>query len=121
MLGEGSVDSPFHAGEQAVQERLGVREGIEPWARKVIRSYLPAEHRAFYTALPYLVAAARDGAGRPWATIVAGTPGFIGSPDPETLVIKGGLSSAMGYTGCSRPGWMWVYSESNSQRDVETA
>jgi len=89
MLGESVTDSPFHVGEQAVQERLGVREGIEPWARKVIRSYLPAEHRAFYSAMPYVVAAARDEAGRPWATILAGAPGFISSPDPETLLIQG--------------------------------
>ncbi len=85
-----TVDSPFHAGERAVQERLGVREDIEPWARKVIRSYLPAEHRAFYRALPYVVAAARDAAGRPWATLLAGAPGFLSSPDPETLSIEGG-------------------------------
>jgi hypothetical protein len=90
MRSESSVESPFHAGEQAVQERLGVREGIEPWARKVVRPYLPEEHRAFYAALPYVVAAARDAAGRPWATLLAGAPGFIGSPDSETLLIDGG-------------------------------
>jgi len=90
MPGEPHTDSPFHAGEQAVQTRLGVREGIEPWARKVIRSYLPEEHRAFYQALPYVVAAARDGDGRPWATILAGAPGFIRSPDPDTLLIENG-------------------------------
>lgn len=89
MSGDPGFDSPFHAGEQAVQERLGVRD-IEPWARKVIRSYLPEEHREFYSALPFVVAAARDGAGRPWATIVAGAPGFISSPDPDTLLIEGG-------------------------------
>jgi ferredoxin-NADP reductase/predicted pyridoxine 5'-phosphate oxidase superfamily flavin-nucleotide-binding protein len=89
VLGESKPDSPFHAGEQAVQTRLGVREGIEPWARKVVRSCLPAEHREFYAALPYVIAAARDEAGRPWATMLAGAPGFISSPDPETLLIEG--------------------------------
>jgi ferredoxin-NADP reductase/predicted pyridoxine 5'-phosphate oxidase superfamily flavin-nucleotide-binding protein len=73
-------------GEQRVQERLGVRE-IEPWARKVVRPYLPDEHRAFHTALPFLVAAARDGQGRPWATLLVGSPGFLTSPDPRSLVI----------------------------------
>jgi predicted pyridoxine 5'-phosphate oxidase superfamily flavin-nucleotide-binding protein len=82
-------DSPFHAGEQAVQVRLGVREGIDPWARKVIRPTLPGEHRAFYEALPYVIAAARDATGRPWATILAGAPGFIRSPDSKTLAIEG--------------------------------
>lgn len=78
--------SPFHAGERQIQERLGVRE-IEPWARKVVRPHLPAEHRAFHTALPFLVAAARDGRGRPWATLLVGREGFVTSPDPRSLVI----------------------------------
>jgi ferredoxin-NADP reductase/predicted pyridoxine 5'-phosphate oxidase superfamily flavin-nucleotide-binding protein len=83
-------ESPFHSGEQRVQTRLGVRESIEPWARKVVRSYLPAEHRAFCAELPYLIAAGRDERGRPWATLLPGAPGFIHSPDDETLVIEGG-------------------------------
>ena len=78
--------SPFHEGEQRVQERLGVREAIEPWARKVVRPFLPEEHRGFYGQLPFVVAAARDARGRPWATILAGRPGFLSSPDPRTLV-----------------------------------
>ena len=42
--------SPFHAGDKAVQERLGVSD-IEDWARKVVRYYLPDEHRAFGPAV----------------------------------------------------------------------
>jgi hypothetical protein len=80
------TDSPFHPGEQAVQERLGVRD-IEEWARKVVRPDLPEQHRAFYSALPFLVAAARDADGRPWATLLAGPVGFVSSPDPRSLVI----------------------------------
>jgi ferredoxin-NADP reductase/predicted pyridoxine 5'-phosphate oxidase superfamily flavin-nucleotide-binding protein len=79
--------SPFHEGEQCVQSRLGVRESIEPWARKVVRRFLPEEHRAFYAGLPFIVAAARDGAGRPWATVLSGEPGFVSSPDPGSLRI----------------------------------
>ena len=78
--------SPFHLGEQSVQERLGVRD-IEGWARKVVRPYLPEEHRAFHTALPFLIVAARDELGRPWATLLAGREGFVTSPDPTSLVI----------------------------------
>ena len=77
---------PFHEGEQRVHERLGVR-GIEDWARKVVRPYLPEQHRAFHTSLPFLVAAARDARGRPWATLLAGRDGFVTSPDPRTLRI----------------------------------
>ena len=82
-----SGPSPFHEGEQAVQERMGVREALAPWARKVIRGYLPQQHREFYTQLPFIVAAARDARGRPWVTLLAGEAGFIASPDERTLVL----------------------------------
>ncbi len=78
--------SPFHVGEQQVQERLGVR-AIENWARKVVRDHLPEQHQAFHTSLPFLVAAARDRRGRPWATLLVGRDGFVTSPDLRTLVI----------------------------------
>lgn len=78
--------SPFHAGERRVQERLGVRD-VEDWARKMVRPYLPDEHRAFHTALPFLVVAARDAQGRPWVTLLAGPDGFVTSPDPRSLAI----------------------------------
>ena len=77
--------SPFHAGEQQVQERLGVRDEIEPWARKVVRGHLPDEHRRFYARLPFVVAAARDARGRPWATLLVGEPGFVRSPDARKI------------------------------------
>ncbi|MCZ6659008.1 MAG: pyridoxamine 5'-phosphate oxidase family protein [Gammaproteobacteria bacterium] len=79
-------DSPFHPGEHMVQERLGVRD-IEDWARKVVRPYLPDDHRAFHTAQPFLVIAARDKQERPWVTLLAGSEDFISSPDPQSLVI----------------------------------
>lgn len=78
---------PFHIGEQRVQKRAGVRDDTEALARRLVRGYLPEEHRKFHTALPFLVAAARDIRGRPWATILAGEEGFVSSPDPQTLVI----------------------------------
>ena len=55
-----SEPGPFHAGEHAVQARMGVREQIEPWARQVVRDHMPDQHREFYTGLPFLVAAARE-------------------------------------------------------------
>jgi len=81
-----NLDSPFHSGEQEVQARLGVRD-IEDWARKVVRHHLPEEHRAFHTAMPFLVVAARDERGRPWSTLLASREGFVTSPDPSSLVI----------------------------------
>ena len=80
---EGSV---FHEGERAVQARLGVRE-VETWARKVVRPYMPEQHRAFYEALPFLVVAARDANGLPWVTLLDGPTGFVQAPDARTLHI----------------------------------
>ncbi len=97
-------ESPFHPGEHAVQERLGVRESIEPWARKVVRPFLPEEFRTFFSDLPFVVAAARDERGRPWATIVAGRPGFVASPDSRSLVIDRGPAPGDALEDALRPG-----------------
>ncbi len=78
--------SVFHHGEQVVQERAGVSE-IAQWAQVAIRPFMPDQHREFYTALPFLVAAARDDQGRPWATLLTGPDGFITTPNDRTLRI----------------------------------
>ncbi len=87
-----TAPSPFHAGERNIQERLGVRE-IEDWARKVVRHFLPEEHAAFYAQLPFLVAAARDAGGRPWATLLAAKPGFVRAPNAHSLAIAASPSA----------------------------
>ena len=80
--------SPFHEGERQVQERLGVRNRIETFARKVVRDFLPKQHREFYAGLPFLLIGSVDGLGRPWASLIAGKPGFVTSPDDRTLRIN---------------------------------
>ena len=79
------AESPFHAGEQQVQERRGVRDEMETFARRVVRDYMPDQHREFYGQLPYLLIGAVDDRGRPWASFVTGQPGFITSPDARRL------------------------------------
>ncbi|MGF1537014.1 MAG: pyridoxamine 5'-phosphate oxidase family protein [Elainellaceae cyanobacterium] len=81
------AESPFHAGEQAVQARMGVREKMETFGRRVIRDYMPEQHRAFYALLPFLIIGTTDNQGYPWASILTGPPGFITSPDPHHLHI----------------------------------
>ncbi len=71
------TESPFHKGEQEVQKRLGVREKIERFGRQVIRDYMPDQHREFYGMLPFVLLGTVDDQGRPWASLVAGSPGFI--------------------------------------------
>lgn len=80
--------SPFHAGEQAVQAREGVREMVESFGRRMIRSAMPDQHRALFAELPTVVLGFLDGAGRPWASMLGGRPGFVHSPDPSTLRIE---------------------------------
>lgn len=79
--------SPYHAGEQAVQARAGARDRAERMGRKVIRSFMPDQHRAFFAELPFVVLGSLDGLGRPWASVLAGPPGFLRSPDPRRLVV----------------------------------
>ncbi|MFJ3049960.1 pyridoxamine 5'-phosphate oxidase family protein [Pseudomonas nitroreducens] len=77
--------SPWHAGEKAIQERVGVAERMEVHGQKVIRDYMPDQHREFYQQLPFIIVGAVDDQGRPWATLLEGAEGFITSPDPKSL------------------------------------
>ena len=79
--------SPFHRGEQSIQARVGVREKVEEIGRRFIRDHMPDEHRAFYEQLPFLLFGSVDEGGRPWASILAGPPGFVRTPDERTLDI----------------------------------
>jgi len=81
-MNQAAQHSPFHAGEQAAQARAGVRLAGAP-----IRDAMPDQHRSFFALLPCLPVATRDVEGMPVATILAGPPGFVTSPDPRTLHI----------------------------------
>lgn len=77
--------SPFHAGERAVQSRFGVRDKIEAIGRRIIRAELPKQHRLFFAQLPFVVVGVKDPSGQPWASVLAGPPGFITAPTPTRL------------------------------------
>jgi uncharacterized protein len=95
---------PFHEGEVQVQKKNGVHHHVMSYAPRVIRPFLPDQHRAFYQAQPFLVIAARDARGLMWSTLLFGsdadddsnkdtgattTPvGFVTSPDPTRLLIQ---------------------------------
>ena len=65
-----TVQSPFHPGERAVQARVGVRDKAEILGQRMIRDFMPEQHREFYANLPYLLVGSVDAAGRPWTTQV---------------------------------------------------
>ncbi|UWQ81607.1 pyridoxamine 5'-phosphate oxidase family protein (plasmid) [Leisingera sp. S132] len=79
--------SPFHAGEQEMQRRAGKRDMAETLGRRMIRPFMPEEHRELFAQLPFLAAGAVDADGWPWASLLSGPPGFAVSPDPEHLQI----------------------------------
>ena len=76
------IDTAFHAGELAAQARAGVAS-----PRAAIRDWMPDQHRVFFAALPFVLAATTDDEGWPVATVLAGAPGFVASPDSGTLRI----------------------------------
>jgi predicted pyridoxine 5'-phosphate oxidase superfamily flavin-nucleotide-binding protein len=80
--------TPWHEGERAVQERVGVRERLEQLGARVIRDAMPDQHREFFSQLPFVIAGTVDGAGQPWASVLAAPPGFMHSPDPRQLVVR---------------------------------
>lgn len=84
---DNTAPSPWHAGELQLQEHAGVAARMDLVGRKVIRDYMPEQHRDFFAQLPFLVAGAVDAQGDPWAGILEGNPGFAMSPDPHTLRI----------------------------------
>jgi uncharacterized protein len=86
-----SATSPFHQGEQAIQSRLGVQERMEQPGRRAIRNYLTAQHQQFFAQLPYVIVGTVDDSGCPWATFLAGKPGFVAASDEYHLQINSQL------------------------------
>ncbi|WP_223542680.1 pyridoxamine 5'-phosphate oxidase family protein [Pseudomonas sp. BF-RE-26] len=80
--------SPWHAGEKQLQAHVGVADRMEAFGRKVIRSEMPDQHRTFYQQLPFMLYAAVDAEGHPWASILEGQPGFAHSPEPGLLQFR---------------------------------
>lgn len=78
----------WHAGEVYLQEKVGVAERMHVVGQRVVRDYMPDQHREFYAQLPFIVLGSVDSDDNAWATILSGEPGFMSSPTPTTLDIK---------------------------------
>lgn len=80
----------FHEGERAAQARVGaaVRERMEEIGPRVIRDFMPDQHREFFEQLPFVIAGTVDAGGQPWASVLAQPPGFIHSPDARHLTLR---------------------------------
>jgi len=79
--------APFHDGEQAVQERAGVRTKVESSGQRFIRTEMPEQHRELFGKLPIFFVGSLDAQRRPWASVLVGQPGFVTTPNERTLHI----------------------------------
>lgn len=82
-----SKPSPWHRGEREIHARMGTVAQMEAIGQRVIRDYMPDQHRQFYQQLPFMVVGALDAHGQPWASMLEGEPGFMQSPAPQRLDI----------------------------------
>ena len=80
-------DSPWHAGEYALQARGAMAEKMDHVGRQVVRTFMTEQHQLFFAQLPFVVVGSVDAAEAPWASLIAGRPGFASAPDPMTLSI----------------------------------
>lgn len=83
-----NTTSPWHAGERALQQQVGMADRMEVVGQKVVRDHMPDQHRTFFMQLPFMLLGSVDAAGDVWASVLEGPPGFVQSPDPWTLQVK---------------------------------
>ena len=79
------MEAAFHPGEVDLQRLAGVDQRLDAIGRTVIRDHMPEQHRELFEKLPTLLLGAIDAQGQPWATMLAGAPGFVRTPDARTL------------------------------------
>ena len=77
----------WHAGEMAIQQKVGVAEKMAAVGQRAVRDFMPDQHRDFFAQIPFVVVGSVDRSGDVWASLLAGRPGFIASPTPRHLEI----------------------------------
>jgi uncharacterized protein len=77
-----------HSGERAVQLRLGVHERSAAAMQQVVRLAMPGQHIELFEKLPTVLVGSLDAQRRPWASVLAGWPGFMHAPDAQQLRIE---------------------------------
>ena len=79
---------PFHGGEQALQQRVGLRERLAEVGSLIMRDHMPDQHRDLFGKLPFVLVGSVDADGQPHASLLAGPPGFAHAPNERTLAIE---------------------------------
>jgi len=81
------TNNTVHPGEREVQLRAGVHERSSYVMQHVIRDAMPEQHAELFEKLPTLLVGSLDAQRRPWASVLAGKPGFVRAPNAQHLVI----------------------------------
>ncbi|MEV4424189.1 pyridoxamine 5'-phosphate oxidase family protein [Streptomyces sp. NPDC049602] len=87
---EAPVNTAYHPGSLAVQEREGVRQLAEHVGRSITDGIRPVA-AAFLEAQPMLMIGAADAGGRVWAELLTGAPGFVRATGPHTISVAAAL------------------------------
>jgi len=80
--------SPFHDGERRLQDRLGLAERQDKIGQRIMRPFMPDQHRDFFAQLPFMIIASLDAKAWPWASILFGHAGFVDTPNDRQMHIK---------------------------------
>jgi predicted pyridoxine 5'-phosphate oxidase superfamily flavin-nucleotide-binding protein len=83
----------FHTGELAVQRRAGVEADAARLAPMLAPAQLRGGLAAFLADRTFAVLAARDPAGRLWASPLTGPAGFLAVTSPTTLQVTAAMSA----------------------------
>lgn len=75
----------WHAGEVELQRRAGVAARMAEVGPRALRDHMPEQHRLFFAELPLVFTGVVDAAGQPWASLLAGPPGFAHARTPRSL------------------------------------
>jgi ferredoxin-NADP reductase/predicted pyridoxine 5'-phosphate oxidase superfamily flavin-nucleotide-binding protein len=77
----------WHEGERFIQHKVGVADRMAKVGKRVVRDFMPDQHRDFYAQLPFILFGSVDAQGDAWATLLEGMPGFMSSPSATVLDI----------------------------------
>ncbi|MCX2715164.1 pyridoxamine 5'-phosphate oxidase family protein [Mycolicibacterium sp. J2] len=78
----------YHAGEIAVQQRMGQQQVADRVGR-MVRAEIPTAAVDFLAQQPMVVISAVDTEGQVWTGLITGSPGFMYAADPRTILIAG--------------------------------
>ncbi|NKZ03126.1 pyridoxamine 5'-phosphate oxidase family protein [Actinomadura latina] len=77
----------YHEGERAAQRRAGLLDQ-SGFSGRAVRTEIPEIARNFLLQQPMVVVGAADAAGKMWATLLTGRPGFLRAEDTRTVTVE---------------------------------